>query len=118
MKKLIVLIAFLFLYTTCYSDDRTMKYIVKSYMHQTISSFMHLVKVQFFILFMECRKCKSTICFSSYMNKSLKQLLRSEEHTSELQSRFDLVCRLLLEKKKQKAKHEQQSTTDRKKYNQ
>src|SRR5699024_8154619 len=27
-------------------------------------------------------------------------LPRSEEHTSELQSRFDLVCRLLLEKKK------------------
>src|SRR5690349_23924466 len=30
--------------------------------------------------------------------------LRSEEHTSELQSRRDLVCRLLLEKKKEKAK--------------
>src|SRR5699024_12829389 len=38
-------------------------------------------------------------------NKNLKELLkqydhisfRSEEHTSELQSRFDLVCRLLLE---------------------
>src|SRR3712207_8203197 len=29
------------------------------------------------------------------------QLLRSEEHTSELQSRQYLVCRLLLEKKKQ-----------------
>src|SRR5699024_12322406 len=29
----------------------------------------------------------------------LHRLLRSEEHTSELQSRFDLVCRLLLEKK-------------------
>src|SRR5207249_8861001 len=28
---------------------------------------------------------------------------RSEEHTSELQSRFDLVCRLLLEKKKKKS---------------
>src|SRR5207249_7092256 len=27
---------------------------------------------------------------------------RSEEHTSELQSRFDLVCRLLLEKKKRR----------------
>src|SRR5699024_12147161 len=27
---------------------------------------------------------------------------RSEEHTSELQSRFDLVCRLLLEKEKKK----------------
>src|SRR5437868_10185822 len=30
------------------------------------------------------------------------RLYRSEEHTSELQSRFDLVCRLLLEKKKNK----------------
>src|SRR5207249_6974616 len=30
--------------------------------------------------------------------------IRSEEHTSELQSRFDLVCRLLLEKKKKKQK--------------
>src|SRR5207249_8442732 len=30
----------------------------------------------------------------------MRKRLRSEEHTSELQSRFDLVCRLLLEKKK------------------
>src|SRR5260221_5306186 len=30
---------------------------------------------------------------------------RSEEHTSELQSHSDLVCRLLLEKKKQKGQH-------------
>src|SRR5689334_24752548 len=30
--------------------------------------------------------------------------MRSEEHTSELQSQFHLVCRLLLEKKKQKKK--------------
>src|SRR5438094_6213937 len=30
------------------------------------------------------------------------QALRSEEHTSELQSPYDLVCRLLLEKKKKK----------------
>src|SRR5690606_42041955 len=30
----------------------------------------------------------------------LEELLRSEEHTSELQSRENLVCRLLLEKKK------------------
>src|SRR2546421_9343913 len=32
--------------------------------------------------------------------------VRSEEHTSELQSRSDLVCRLLLEKKKKKKKEE------------
>src|SRR2546422_4090512 len=31
-------------------------------------------------------------------------LVRSEEHTSELQSRLHLVCRLLLEKKKKKRK--------------
>src|SRR5437667_5030468 len=31
-----------------------------------------------------------------------KSLFRSEEHTSELQSHHDLVCRLLLEKKKKK----------------
>src|SRR2546422_6688025 len=31
--------------------------------------------------------------------------IRSEEHTSELQSRLHLVCRLLLEKKKKKRRH-------------
>src|SRR5206468_301945 len=35
---------------------------------------------------------------------SENQQMRSEEHTSELQSRSDLVCRLLLEKKKKKKK--------------
>src|SRR5699024_11795559 len=39
--------------------------------------------------------CLSVIIFLVPLNE-----LRSEEHTSELQSRFDLVCRLLLEKKK------------------
>src|SRR5262249_60882445 len=33
------------------------------------------------------------------------ELLRSEEHTSELQSLTNLVCRLLLEKKKKKYRH-------------
>src|SRR5690349_22137609 len=35
----------------------------------------------------------------------VQRLERSEEHTSELQSRRDLVCRLLLEKKKQLPRH-------------
>src|SRR5699024_12278349 len=34
--------------------------------------------------------------------ETLDDYMRSEEHTSELQSRFDLVCRLLLEKKNHK----------------
>src|SRR2546430_9588381 len=35
----------------------------------------------------------------------LVELVRSEEHTSELQSQSNLVCRLLLEKKKKKQCH-------------
>src|SRR2546421_2617536 len=44
---------------------------------------------------------------SMMVGRSIDQLfpkVRSEEHTSELQSRSDLVCRLLLEKKKKKNK--------------
>src|SRR5699024_12677774 len=38
----------------------------------------------------------------SGVGAGVEYLVRSEEHTSELQSRFDLVCRLLLVKKKKK----------------
>src|SRR5699024_12671119 len=38
-------------------------------------------------------------CLASSPFSTITFLPRSEEHTSELQSRFDLVCRLLLEKK-------------------
>src|SRR5690349_23321753 len=41
-----------------------------------------------------------------------KVMKRSEEHTSELQSRRDLVCRLLLEKKKKKIKKIQRHLYD------
>src|SRR3990167_10208187 len=51
----------------------------------------------------------SASCCSCWPNCSLNQLtiqkprvIRSEEHTSELQSQSNLVCRLLLEKKKKK----------------
>src|SRR5699024_11696619 len=45
------------------------------------------------------------LIFSNQLVLALAKLLlhsysRSEEHTSELQSRFDLVCRLLLEENK------------------
>src|SRR6266576_6100727 len=42
-------------------------------------------------------------------------VIRSEEHTSELQSRRDLVCRLLLEKKKKKKYHNLRSNKIKKK---
>src|SRR5256885_7348800 len=59
-------------------------------------------------LFRSCN-CFAHACFWSYVlrftvyglsRNFLKNILRSEEHTSELQSPCNLVCRLLLEKKK------------------
>src|SRR5204862_8315970 len=41
--------------------------------------------------------------YTNYKGTAMTVRLRSEEHTSELQSRRDLVCRLLLEKKKKHA---------------
>src|SRR2546423_10550365 len=43
----------------------------------------------------------STLCFLPLTVSSIMESPRSEEHTSELQSLAYLVCRLLLEKKKQ-----------------
>src|SRR5436305_5118384 len=43
----------------------------------------------------------------AWFTDELRRELRSEEHTSELQSRPHLVCRLLLEKKKKKRKNRQ-----------
>src|SRR5947209_15584078 len=42
--------------------------------------------------------------YSTSIKSSASSAMRSEEHTSELQSRQYLVCRLLLEKKKNKKK--------------
>src|SRR5437867_10033598 len=39
---------------------------------------------------------------AGHLDHVLGHVVRSEEHTSELQSPYDLVCRLLLEKKKKK----------------
>src|SRR5699024_11285774 len=41
-----------------------------------------------------------SVCLITRFFVLSKSVSRSEEHTSELQSRFDIVCRLLLEKKK------------------
>src|SRR5438445_1913979 len=51
--------------------------------------------------------CKSVVKDTYLINHAARDLEReprSEEHTSELQSRQYLVCRLLLEKKKKKKK--------------
>src|SRR5437868_15518378 len=43
--------------------------------------------------------CRKGVRMPAAQGNLRPELRRSEEHTSELQSRFDLVCRLLLEKK-------------------
>src|SRR5256886_12250449 len=50
---------------------------------------------------------------SAYCERSMESAedARSEEHTSELQSQSNLVCRLLLEKKKKNKKHNREQQT-------
>src|SRR2546422_1345948 len=58
--------------------------------------------------------CRTAVTWSPSVTSraaSQRTSVRSEEHTSELQSRLHLVCRLLLEKKKKK--HQQQHRVDR-----
>src|SRR2546430_12431636 len=48
----------------------------------------------------------------AHLEKGRRDLERSEEHTSELQSQSNLVCRLLLEKKKKNQLHSDTSPLD------
>src|SRR5437667_6702016 len=50
----------------------------------------------------EARTQEFVLRWSPTGDGSSRDVVRSEEHTSELQSHHDLVCRLLLEKKKKK----------------
>src|SRR5437868_12452358 len=59
--------------------------------------------------------CEAVVNIQQFVSREMDPadpcvVTRSEEHTSELQSRFDLVCRLLLEKKKKKKKYPIQLT--------
>src|SRR5690606_40509317 len=60
------------------------------------------------------RSCwKTWICFGRRTGTG-RLPCRSEEHTSELQSRENLVCRLLLEKKKKKKRNSKRRPSHRK----
>src|SRR5690348_17561356 len=53
---------------------------------------------------------RAPIAVESSSSPRPRAAIRSEEHTSELQSPVHLVCRLLLEKKKKKKKQKQSQT--------
>src|SRR5207247_2431294 len=56
------------------------------------------------------RDAHATLFATGEFPREVRQFARSEEHTSELQSRVDLVCRLLLEKKKLNTSHVDSNT--------
>src|SRR5256885_5667506 len=59
------------------------------------------------------RTCRKARGGGAKEAKNRLKTLRSEEHTSELQSPCNLVCRLLLEKKKKNNSHLYTVATDR-----
>src|SRR5438034_1463319 len=61
-----------------------------------------------------CRSSATSSCWPrpTGLRRSSPRPARSEEHTSELQSHSDLVCRLLLEKKKKNKNNKQLNTLD------
>src|SRR5699024_12641950 len=65
-------------------------------------SYFHVKYNTLYFISIKCVLCEAIGSASKTLHTDYQyaQNLRSEEHTSELQSRFDLVCRLLLEKKK------------------
>src|SRR5699024_3636763 len=64
-----------------------------------VTFFFRLINCLQHFLFNICIECSNRRLLGDHLSFFYRK--RSEEHTSELQSRFDLVCRLLLEKKKQ-----------------
>src|SRR5438105_12080264 len=71
--------------------------------HRSSPALLHRVLVKGYTLG-QLFSHRTTVALPAYRYRFRQALQRSEEHTSELQSRVDLVCRLLLEKKKKKKK--------------
>src|SRR5690606_41638168 len=88
-------IATLFPYTTLFRS-----YLIYDADDDVINEWLQTHKIQSTLLPFSITK---VIDNGAYLDKKdIKITIRSEEHTSELQSRENLVCRLLLEKKKKK----------------
>src|SRR5687768_17919311 len=92
----------LFPYTTLFRSRRTVKS-PRRKLRRALRSWRRSIKSRG-----ACTFTKSLLRQSSPTRNSSVRPPRSEEHTSELQSRLHLVCRLLLEKKKKKNKIKQQ----------
>src|SRR5699024_11339340 len=81
--------------TSCFYSFSSVYHLTTCINHIIINNAVMTLNITNYMCF--CWFCNS---FSSTLIYDGNWSLRSEEHTSELQSRFDLVCRLLLAKKK------------------
>src|SRR5699024_11525262 len=79
-----------YIFPLCLSDSLLCSFISERPTRKCLSQFILNEKSRFLQFFL----------IDACLNTHSMQQIRSEEHTSELHSRFDLVCRLLLEKKK------------------
>src|SRR2546430_6786199 len=101
MLYYIYITLFLFLFTFFFFNDTATTEIYTLSLHDALPIYAQISCTQIPLkrpmIFYEKKRLWSYWAF-----RQLLRLQRSEEHTSELQSQSNLVCRLLLEKKKKK----------------
>src|SRR5699024_11685095 len=78
----------------------TKRYMSDQRISFSITFLFNLIKNGLVLFLLDDLMRSITLSFTTKLILAFLLSMRSEEHTSELQSRFDLVCRLLLEKKK------------------
>src|SRR3712207_8912406 len=88
----------LFPYTTLFRS--TGQWVVEIHLHTVFSDGQYVPVKAFALFVLQGNDGSNVDKFLVKLTISRENSLRSEEHTSELQSRQYLVCRLLLEKKK------------------
>src|SRR2546426_5238097 len=88
----------LFPYTTLFRSQVGFPFTVLAYAIVALGGFGSILGTLLAALLVGVVQSVTTV----YLPPAFKDAFRSEEHTSELQSPCNLVCRLLLEKKKKK----------------
>src|SRR5690606_39600575 len=89
-------------YTTLFRSIAEQSKVISKPSPQTAPASRHAVLLRANVLPRRAARHEYSLRRTRQIHCRLQRQYRSEEHTSELQSRENLVCRLLLEKKKKK----------------
>ena len=87
------------LFGILFMNAKEVAYFSKTRIEQ-LKIFIHLISSLLIAETMPLKTLKGAVATAREFSRIKDEETRSEEHTSELQSHHDLVCRLLLEKKK------------------